>query len=178
MLLVERLAEAVARRTTRRGIVKRAAAALFAQVAVIAATGSDIDAARCSVRLVDDTSCNLPFLTPCADTDPALCQGSRCSGACVPDAAFYGQKIDASCWCTALERQGSSRNRYAYWTCCDCRCSVPIPPAAGSPWLSTQYPDGSYGCGCRERVSVRFEPVGKRPKPAPEPAPKPPRERR
>lgn len=165
MRLVERLAEAVARSTTRRGAMKGLAAAAFAYLAALAASGGEVDAARCAVRLTEDTACNMPFLTACADTDPALCQGTACIGACTPDTIFYGQQIEASCWCTALERQGTSRNRYAYWKCCDCRCTTPIVLSAGSPWPSTQYPDGTYGCGCRERVSVRFDAVGKRPRP-------------
>ncbi|MFM9107373.1 MAG: hypothetical protein ACKOWF_11825, partial [Chloroflexota bacterium] len=141
--LTERIAESVARRMSRRGALRRAAASLFASAAGLAAAPSGADAARCPVRLVDDTARNLPFLTACTDTDPAYCAGSQCAGGCALDDDFYGQRIDTACWCTALQRAGSA-NVFGYWKCCDCRCSQPITPSAGSPWPTAQYPDGSY----------------------------------
>ncbi|MGI9252487.1 MAG: hypothetical protein ACR2J8_01975 [Thermomicrobiales bacterium] len=169
MRFVERVAEGLARRLSRRGALKGAAAAIFANAAAIAAVGPGADAARCAVRLVEDTACNLPFLTPCTGTSASYCSGANCSGACLPDTVFYGQERQASCWCTALQPVGTSKNRYGYWKCCDCRCSQPITIDPNSPWSSTQYPDGTCGCGCREHQLVTFKPVGPKKKQGPAP---------
>ena len=160
MHLVERLSERLARQVSRRRTLKGAASVLFANVAAAAAHGRGVDAARCAVRLVDDTQCNLPFLTSCADTDSTFCDGSSCSDPCRSDPRFYAQDRQTACWCTALTPVGTSRKKRQYWTCCDCICSQEIAPSPGSPWVSTAFSDGGWGCGCRKQVTVTFDPPG------------------
>ena len=167
MDLTQRLAEGLARSASRRSGLKALAAAAFAQTAAFAAYGRSADAAQCAVRLTVDTVCNAPFYTYCNETSgvPETCNGSQCSGPCELDAQYYPQEIQSACWCTALEEMNKKKQIYAYWMCCDCACSIEIPVSAAGQALgydSTQYPDGRYGCGCRERVETQFKPIKKK----------------
>lgn len=173
MTVVERLAEAVARGVTRRSTLRATAAMAFAGFAGLAASGQGAEAARCAVRVTDDTACNKPWNRYCNDVASGACDGANCAGSCTLDPHFYPQDVQSACWCTALEKQG--KNRYAYWMCCDCQCPDIEPGCVERDEAGTciafacreEDEQGhclmfDRGCGCRERVAVAFKPAKKR----------------
>src|SRR5690348_3974232 len=154
MDLVDRIAEALARSTSRREPIKALAATAFGLTAAWAAEGpasaNDI-AKRCTHITQTYQACNAPHNRLCTDTSPAMggdpknCNGSSCANGCTTDAEYYPGSPHTACWCTAVTGTGPSRY---YYRCCDCRCPNVVS--------ITNDDDGKnpLGCGCRERVFV------------------------
>jgi len=145
MTTVERLGEALARRTSRRQVVVRSAAAMFGVAAAWATQGpfgSSVLAGRCAIgdRSLN-TECNPPYNTYCG---PGNCDGAMCKSPCELNPFYYpeGSTTRTGCWCTTAQkaRKGHGRKKRYYYNCCDCKC----------PNVNTY--EGQ--CGCRKRVWV------------------------
>ena len=166
MSIVTRISEALARGSTRRRAVHTAAVASFANVAAVAAVGPrSPQGEQCVARLTyGETACNPPYGAYCNNTDyennAANCDGATCANGCTLDDQYYPQEVQPACWCTSFEQVEGNKNARAYWKCCDCQCPTPIH----GPYGDVPEYNGTYGCGCRERIEVEFKPVSKKKK--------------
>jgi hypothetical protein len=100
MPLLRTVSEALARKTSRRGLVSRSAGTLFGALAGVAAGAIARDA---SAGI--GTSCQFPG-------DPCPCDKCRSNGVCAKPCAILTQFYASGCW-VAFENGA---------TCCDCDC--------------------------------------------------------
>lgn len=116
MNLVERRAEAFARRIDRRTVLRGAAAGIFATVtgAVVGPVSRAYATGPCP-NPAQDTICHPPGPF-CTAYSSSYCSGANCAGGCTVNRKDYPD----GCWCTRAVKVGSCTSRW--YKCCDCYC--------------------------------------------------------
>lgn len=120
-----RATEELARRITRRQILRRAASTTFATLAVIAVDGfrsARTSAATCYYTDPGHCGCRPPNGTYCISLPGggSNCNGADCAGNCKPSACGGDYPVDRNCWCTDVCCYGPGSA--GYYICCDCLC--------------------------------------------------------
>jgi hypothetical protein len=156
MDLVGRMAEALARSSSRRESVKTLAGGAFGVAAAWATqgpVGAGPLAKRCAATSTH-ADCSPTHGRYCNDAAVGgvkkNCNGATCANNCTVDDGYYQGPSHAGCWCTAILGKGPNRR---YYKCCDCLCPD-IDPFNGT---------NPQGCTCREQVLVNKDPNANKP---------------